>query len=97
MDFSQLGGLLDGMKKEFSQLEERNKGTIHTSKSGGGMVSVSFNGVGELVDLQIDDSLLEDKEAMQIYLMSALNDGYKAVEENRKNLAFNMLGNFAKL
>lgn len=25
MDFSQLGGLLDGMKKEFSQLEEKIK------------------------------------------------------------------------
>ncbi|WP_033754002.1 YbaB/EbfC family nucleoid-associated protein [Helicobacter pylori] len=97
MDFGQLSGLLDGVKKEFSQLEEQNKETIYTSKSGGGMVSVSFNGVGELVDLQIDDSLLEDKEAMQIYLMSALNDGYKNVDENRKNLAFKMLGNFTKL
>ncbi len=97
IDLSQFGDLLDGVRKEFSQLEEKNKDTIFTSKSGGGMVSVSFNGVGELVDLQIDDSLLEDKEAMQIYLMSALNEGYKSVEESKKSMAFDMLGNLSKL
>jgi len=32
-----------------------------TAKAGGGMVKVSANGMGEIIDITIDDSLLEDR------------------------------------
>ena len=62
-------------------------------KSGGGLINVSANGEGEIIDISIDDSLLEDKESLQILLISAINDVYKSVETNRKNMAMGMLGN----
>ncbi len=84
--------MLGGMQEQIQEMEQKSKDTILTAKSGGGLLSVSINGVGEVVDILIDDSLLEDKESLQILLISALNDAYKNVEENRKSLALGMLG-----
>jgi len=38
------------------------------------MIELSINGNSEVIDLQIDDSLLEDKDSLQILLISAMND-----------------------
>ena len=62
-----------------------------TAKSGGGMVSVSMNGNGEVIDITIDDSLLSDKESLQILLISAMNDASKMVEDNKKFATAQML------
>ncbi len=93
-DLNQLSGLFSNLQEQLKSIEEKNKNASFSAKSGGGLVKVSMNGAGELLDIQIDDSLLEDKEALQIYLMSALNEVYKSVEENRKSSALGMLGGF---
>ena len=67
------------------------------AKSGGGLVSVRANGSGEILDISIDDSLLEDKESMQILLISAVNDVLKSVEADKKNTASRMLGGLASM
>ncbi|PAF41769.1 YbaB/EbfC family nucleoid-associated protein [Helicobacter sp. 11S02596-1] len=92
IDPEQFGSLFGNMQKEFANLEQKAKETTITAKSGGGLVSASINGGGELIDISIDDSLLSDKESLQILLMSAINDAYKSVEENKKSMAFQMLG-----
>ncbi|CBG40242.1 YbaB/EbfC family nucleoid-associated protein [Helicobacter mustelae] len=91
-DAKGLQDLLGNMQKSVGDLQEKAKSNVFTAKSGGGLVSVSINGAGELIDLSIDDSLLEDKESLQILLMSALNDAYRNVEENKKNLALDLFG-----
>lgn len=93
-DPSKLTELLGSFQEKAKELEEENKNKIYTSKSGGGLVSASINGSGEVVDISIDDSLLQDKESMQILLMSAINDAYANVEENKKASAMGMLGGF---
>ncbi|BDQ29334.1 YbaB/EbfC family nucleoid-associated protein [Helicobacter ailurogastricus] len=92
LDFGQFGGLLSSLQEQIKEMEEKSKNTTFEAKSGGGLVKVQFNGAGELLDILIDDGLLEDKEALQIYLISALNEAYKQVEEARKTSAFGMLG-----
>ncbi len=49
------------------------------------MVTISANGTGEIVDITIDNSILEDKESLQILLISAMNDINKMVEDNKKS------------
>ncbi|TLD82000.1 YbaB/EbfC family nucleoid-associated protein [Helicobacter sp. MIT 05-5293] len=92
-DPKQFGEMLNNMQDTFKNMENQNKQTTLTAKSGGGLVSVSCNGNGELIDISIDDSLLEDKESLQILLMSAINDLYKNLEQNRQSTALSMLGN----
>ncbi|GAD20081.1 YbaB/EbfC family nucleoid-associated protein [Helicobacter fennelliae] len=91
-DMNNLAAMFGDMQKNVKELEEKSKNVVLSAKSGGGMVSVSMNGAGEVVDLHIDDSLLEDKESLQILLISAFNDVYKGVEENKKSMALGMLG-----
>ena len=72
--------------------KEKNADLIFTSKAGGGMIEISINGNSEVIDLKIDDSLLEDKDSLQILLISAMNDVIKQSDENKKMMAMNMMG-----
>ena len=79
------------MKKLQENMEAQNNKT-YTAKSGGGLVEATVNGQFEVVDLKIDDSLLEDKESLQILVMSAVNDAIKMAVEDKKAQALNMFG-----
>jgi len=79
------------MKKLQESMEEANSKT-YTAKSGGGLVEATVDGKFEVVDLKIDDSLLEDKESLQILIMSAINDAIKMAVEDKKAQALNMFG-----
>ncbi len=81
------------MQKLQEQMQESDNKT-YTAKSGGGLVEATVNGKFEVVDLKIDDSLLEDKESLQILLMSAVNDAIKMAVEDKKAQAMNMFGGF---
>lgn len=93
-DFSKMGDIINEAQKKAQEFEKENENLTFGAKSGGGLVSVSANGKGEIIDLSIDDSLLEDKESMQILIISAINDVIKMVEDNKKQLASKMLGGF---
>jgi hypothetical protein len=84
--------LLEGMQEQAQKMEDELASKEFTVKSGGGMVSVTISGKGEVIDVSIDDSLLEDKESLQILLIAAINDANKMVEDNKKNSAMGMLG-----
>jgi DNA-binding YbaB/EbfC family protein len=93
--FGNLGDMskmLEGMQESAKKLQAELESKTFRVKSGGGMVEVEMNGKGELVDINIDDSLLEDKESLQILLIGAINDANKMVEQNRQNSALGMLG-----
>ncbi len=93
-DLNSLGQMLNDIQSKAKEMEEKNKSTLLTAKAGGGMVTISANGTGEIVDITIDNSILEDKESLQILLISAMNDINKMVEDNKKSQALGMLGGF---
>jgi hypothetical protein len=87
-----MGKMLEGMQENAQKLQaELESKTFHV-KSGGGMVEVSMNGKGEVIDITIDDSLMQDKDSLQILLIGALNDANKMVQQNQQNSAMGMLG-----
>jgi len=87
-----MGKMLEALQSQAKAMEEELSERRYTVKSGGGMVKLTLDGKGEAVDLEIDDSLLEDKASLQIILLSAITDGYKMVEDNKKQHALGMLG-----
>ena len=87
-----LNEMMGQVQEMANKAKEDNASKIFTSKSGGGMVELSINGNSEVIDLQIDDSLLDDKDALQILLISAMNDVIKQSDENKKMMAMNMMG-----
>lgn len=95
IDMSKINEMMSSFQEKAKELESQNENIIHTAKSGGGMIEVSANGKGEVIDIKIDDSLLEDKESLQILLISAVNDVVKNVDESRKQMAMNVLGDIS--
>jgi len=83
---------LNAMMEQLQQTMKAQADKTYTASSGGGMVEVSVNGDFEVVDMNIDDSLLEDKSSLQILLMTAINDAIKMAIEDKKAQALNMFG-----
>jgi len=92
MNFGEMGKMLEQMQEQAQKLEQELSERTFTVKTGGGMVKLVMNGKGEAIDLEIDDSLLEDKSSLQILLIAAINDAVKMVEDNKKHSAMGMLG-----
>jgi len=91
-DMGKMSEMMSQMQEKAKELEAQAKNVELTAKAGGGMVEIRANGAGEIIDLNIDESLLEDKESLQILLISAMNDVNKMVEDNKKSQAMGMLG-----
>ncbi|RAX54889.1 nucleoid-associated protein, YbaB/EbfC family [Helicobacter sp. 16-1353] len=90
-----LNKMLNQFQDNFKNIEEKQANTIFSATSGGGLVKVSINGKGEVVDLNIDKSLLDDVESLQILLIGAINEAYKNVEVNKKNTAMELFGDMS--
>ena len=87
-----LGDMMGQIQEMAQKAKTDGVHQVFTSKVGGGMIELSINGNSEVIDLQIDDSLLEDKDSLQILLISAMNDVIKQSDDNKKAMAMNMMG-----
>lgn len=87
-----LNEVMGQVQEMANKAKEDNANQSFTSSAGGGMVEISINGNSEVTDLKIDDSLLDDKDALQILLISAMNDVIKQADESKKAMAMNMMG-----
>ena len=92
LDLGNMGKMMEQMQEKATEIHEQAKNVQLTAKAGGGLIEVTAYGAGEVIDLSIDDSLLEDKESLQILLISAMNDINKMVEDNKKSQAMGMMG-----
>ncbi|MBV5278689.1 MAG: YbaB/EbfC family nucleoid-associated protein [Campylobacteraceae bacterium] len=90
-DFSKMGAMLEEAQKQTKKMQEEAMHKEFTAKSGGGLVSASMDGSGQIIDISIDNSLLSDKESLQILLISAFNDVRKMVEDNKQLATTQML------
>jgi DNA-binding YbaB/EbfC family protein len=92
MDMSKMTEMLSDLQKKTEQMQEQAKGIELTAKGGGGLISVTANGAGEVIDISLDETLLTDKESLQLLLISTVNDALKMVEDNKKSQAMGMFG-----
>jgi DNA-binding YbaB/EbfC family protein len=93
--FENLGDMskmLEGMQENAAKLKAELESKTFSVKTGGGIVELSVNGNGEVIDLVIDDVALSDKEMLQILLIGAINDANKMVQQNQQQSAMGMLG-----
>jgi len=91
-DMSKMSEMMSQMQDKAKEMQEQAKNIQFSAKAGGGLVEITANGAGEIIDLNIDDTLMADKAYLQILLMSAMNDITTRVEENKKSQAMGMMG-----
>ena len=84
--------MLEGMQENASKLKAELESKVFTVRTGGGLIELSVNGNGEVIDLTIDDTTLTDKDMLQILLIGAINDANKMVQQNQQSSAMGMLG-----
>ena len=94
LDLSKMGELFQNVQEKAQQLESELAKKEVVAKSGGGLVKVSANGKGEVIDISVDESLLDDKESLQILLIAAVNDALNMVNQNKQSMAGDILGGF---
>ena len=92
MDLGNITQILGDVQKKAQELQDESAGKFYEAKSGGGMVHIKANGKSEIIDIDIDDSLLEDKDSLQILLISAINEVLKEIEDDKKKSIMNMMG-----
>ena len=92
MDMSKMTEMLQDLQGKAEAMQQQAKSVELTAKGGGGLIQVTVNGAGEVIDITIDESLLGDKESLQILLMGTINDALKMVEDNKKSQAMGMFG-----
>ncbi|MEA3490417.1 MAG: YbaB/EbfC family nucleoid-associated protein [Campylobacterota bacterium] len=92
LNLGDMGKMLEEVQEKAKEVQEQSKNIQFTAKAGGGLISLTANGLGEVIDLEIDDSLMDDKESLQILLISVMNDITRMVEENKKSQAMGMMG-----
>lgn len=88
-----MGKLISQMQESAKELDSKLQSQTFSVKSGGGMVEILANAKGEVIDINIDDSLLEDKDSLQILLITTINDLFSTIEKNRQASAMSMLNN----
>ncbi len=91
-DMGNMSKMLEGMQENADKLQAELESKTFSVKTGGGTVELSVNGKGEVIDLNVDDSLLSDKASLEILLIGAINDANKMVLQNQQSSAMNMLG-----
>ncbi|WP_373020854.1 YbaB/EbfC family nucleoid-associated protein [Thiomicrorhabdus sp.] len=65
---------MQAAQKEIAEMEV-------AGEAGGGMVKVTMTGKHELVNVEIDDSLMDDKEMLEDLFAAAVNSAVRRVEE----------------
>ena len=92
MDMGKMSEMMTQMQNKAKEMQEQAKNVEFTAKAGGGLIEVTINGAGEVVDLNIDDSMMDDKNLLQLLLISAMNDANKMSEDNKRSQAMGMMG-----
>ena len=87
-----MGKMLEGMQENAAKLKEDLANKTFSVKTGGGLVELSVNGNGEVIDLTIAEEALNDKASLEIMILGAINDANKMVQQNQQSSAMNMLG-----
>ena len=92
-----LGGLLkqaQQMGSRMQEMQERLKSVRATGSAGGGLVEVEVNGLGEMLRVTIDPSLIEkqDRELIEDLIPAATNQAQAKAKEEHANAMKDLTG-----
>ena len=67
------------MQSQMMQMQEKLASETVEASVGGGMVSATFSGQGDIVSIKIDPEVInpDDKEMLEDLIVSAINEGLK--------------------
>ncbi len=96
MNINQLMKQAQAMQSKMKQMQDEIASKQFEGKSGGGLVTITTSGTGEMQKVNIDPSLLkeEEKDMLEDLIIAAHNDAKSKAEEESKS---NMNGAFGDM
>ena len=86
------------MQTQIEEVQNQLSDMIIDAESGGGMVSVKVNGKQEVLELNIEESALdEDKELLEDLIISAVNKGLSKAQAESQNKMNSVTGGMLSL
>jgi hypothetical protein len=74
------------MQEKFQSAQEELAAITVQGESGAGLVRVSMNGRHDVVNVQLDESIMdEEKEVVEDLLAAAINDAVQKIEERNRD------------
>lgn len=86
MNIMELMKQIQRIKANLEDMKEDIKSREFVGEAGGGMVRVIINGSLEVVSVEIDDSIIKDKETLEILVKSAINDALEKFRESSESI-----------
>ncbi len=87
-DMSKMMGQLQNAQKHVEEAKERLNSIFVDGSSGSGLVHVTVTANREIKKIDLNPAVLEDKEAVEDYLILALNDALKKADKiNEQEMA----------
>ena len=82
MDLNKLMQQAQQMQEQMSQLQEEARNEVVEASAGGGMVTVTANGGGEVVAIAIDPKAIDpdDPELLADMIMAAVNEALRSAQ-----------------
>ena len=80
------------MQEDMKIAQEEIKSTSCQGESGSGAVKITLSGEYLVTNIQIDESLLSDKERLEDLIITALNDASSQISEISKAKMKNVTG-----
>lgn len=87
MDMEDLMKHARQFQDKLAQVQEELAARMVTGTAGGGMVTVTVNGRGELVGLAIEPEVIDpdDRQMLQDLVIAAVNDGLRKAKDLGRN------------
>jgi DNA-binding YbaB/EbfC family protein len=83
------------MQEQFQSAQEELAAITVQGESGAGLVRVSMNGAHDVVNVQLDESIMdEEKEVVEDLLAAAVNDAVQKIEERNRDTLGGMASGF---
>ena len=89
-----INAMMKQAKQMQEQMQKRMAETRVEATAGGGMVTVSVNGMKQLLSIRIDPEVVskDDVEMLQDLIVAAINDAHRRVDEQLGSSMKGMLG-----
>lgn len=94
VNFNQLMKQAQEMQKKMTEMQEKMANMEFAGSSGGGMVNININGKGNVINVNIDPSIInkDDKEMLEDLIVAAFNDAKNKLDNNSSGEMQDMLG-----
>lgn len=83
MDLNSIMEQAKGMQEKMAKIQQDLAQKTITGSSGGGMVTVTVNGQGDVLSISIENAVIDpaEQEMLQDLIVAATNDGIRKAKE----------------